>query len=96
MLFTVKRDDPLHPGNPSVASDMWRPRSYFELPDEGVEPLTFWETFQAILLGHLGVASAKRRQEDFNRANGWHVLAVGILYTAIVVAIMIGISVYLA
>ena len=92
----MKRDDPNHPGNPSVAKETWQPRSYFETPDEGVEPLTFWETFRSILLGHLGVASAKQREEDFNRANGWHVLAVGILYTAIVTFIMIGVAVYLS
>lgn len=92
----MKRDDPNHPGNPSVAKEKWQPRSYFETPDEGVEPLTFRETFRSILLGHLGVASAKQREEDFNRANGWHVLAVGILYTAIVTFIMIGVAVYLS
>ncbi|MEY3017885.1 MAG: hypothetical protein RL336_1020 [Pseudomonadota bacterium] len=92
----MKRDDPNHPGNPSIADQKWQPRSYFETPDDGIKPLSFWETFRSILLGHLGVATAKQREEDFARANGWHVLWVGILYTAIVTFIMIGTAVYLA
>lgn len=92
----MKRSDPHHPGNPSVSDEQWKPRSYFETPDDGIKPLTFWETFRAILLGHLGVATAKQREEDFNRANGWHVLWVGVLYTAIVIFIMVGVAIWLA
>lgn len=92
----MKTHDIDHPGNPSVADQTWQPRSYFESPDEGVKPLSFWETFRAILMGHLGVASAQQRQEDFARANGLHVLAVGVLYTALVCAIMIGVALYLS
>lgn len=92
----MSRFDSDHPGNPSVSEEKWKPRSYFETPDDNVEPLTFAETFKAILLGHLGVATAKQREEDFNRANGWHVLAVGILYTSIVVFLMVGIAIWLS
>jgi len=92
----MSRYDKEHPGNPSVSEQKWQPRSYFETPDDGVKPLSFLETFKSILLGHLGVATAKQREEDFNRANGWHVLWVGILYTAIVTVIMVGVAIWLS
>jgi hypothetical protein len=92
----MSRYDKDHPGNPSVSSEQWKPRSYFESPDDGVKPLSFFETFKSILLGHLGVATAEQREKDFSRANGWHVLWVGILYTALVTGLMIGVAVWLS
>ena len=45
---------------------------YFEVPDEGEEPIGFWRTVIIVLSSHIGVRSKKNRVDDFNRANGLH------------------------
>lgn len=61
-----------------------KPR-YFERPDPNEKPLSFWESLVIVLSSHLGVRSAEKRQEDFRRANGLHLLIVGIVYFAAVI-----------
>lgn len=66
-----------------------KPR-YFERPDPNEKPLSIWESLVVVLSTHLGVRSAKKRQEDFRRANGLHLFIAGIVYFA---AIIIGLIV---
>ena len=61
-----------------------RPR-YFERPDSNEKPLSLLETVVIVLSTHLGVRNAKRREEDFRRANGLHLFIAGLFYFAIVI-----------
>lgn len=58
---------------------------YFAGPDPDAKPLSLRETLVIILATHLGVRSSRQRQEDFRRANGFHLFIAGILYFAIIV-----------
>lgn len=62
-----------------------RPR-YFERPDSGEKPLSLLETIAIVLSTHLGVRNAKKREEDFRRANGLHLFLAGLFYFAIIIA----------
>lgn len=61
-----------------------KPR-YFERPDPSEKPLSFWESLAIVLSSHLGVRSAKKRQEDFRRANGLHLFIAGIIYFVVLI-----------
>ena len=49
------------------------------------ETYGFWRTVIIVLSGHLGVRPSHKREEDFARANGVHVIAVAVLYFALVI-----------
>lgn len=65
-----------------------KPR-YFERPDPKEKPLSFWESLVIVLSSHLGVRSAKKRQEDFRRANGFHLFIAGIFYFTVLIGALI-------
>jgi hypothetical protein len=71
-------------------------RRYFDRPDPGVKPLTFWETFVIVLSAHLGVRSSAQRREDFQRANGFHLFIIGIIYFASILATLAALVTYIA
>ncbi len=58
---------------------------YFGRPAADTKPLSLRETLIIVLSTHLGVRSSKQRQEDFRRANGFHLFIAGVLYFAIIV-----------
>lgn len=58
---------------------------YFERPDPGEKPLSLLETIFIVLSTHLGVRTAKKREEDFRRANGLHLFIAGIFYFGLIV-----------
>lgn len=70
--------------NPQDAGPKSPPR-YFERPGPEEKPLTPLEILTIVLSTHLGVRSAKKRQEDFRRANGLHLFIAGILYFLLLV-----------
>ena len=61
-----------------------KPR-YFERPDEGEVPHTFWEVLAIILSTHLGVRTSRQREEDFRRANGVQLFVAGVLYFILII-----------
>ncbi len=61
-----------------------KPR-YFERPDSDVKPHTLLEVIGIVLSTHLGVRTAKQRQEDFRRANGLQLFIAGILYFVVII-----------
>jgi hypothetical protein len=61
------------------------PPRYFERPDSDAKPLSLRETLMIVLATHLGVRSSRQRQEDFRRANGFHLFIAGVLYFAVVI-----------
>ena len=61
------------------------PPRYFERPDPGEQKLTLIETIGIVLSTHLGVRTAKKREEDFRRANGLHLFIAGVFYFLVVV-----------
>jgi hypothetical protein len=58
---------------------------YFECPDEGESPLTFWQVFVAVLATHLGVRSRESREQDFKRGNGLHFFIAGMIYMILLI-----------
>ena len=62
------------------------PRRYFARPDAGEKPLSLREIIVIVLATHLGVRSRKQREEDFRRANGFHLFLAGIFYFAIIIS----------
>ena len=71
--------------DPENQKEQSKPR-YFERPDTGEKPLTLLETITIVLSTHLGVRNAKKREEDFRRANGLHLFIAGVLYFVIIIA----------
>lgn len=69
-------------------SEKRKPR-YFERPDEGEEPLGFWETLLIVFSTHLGVRPKAKREEDFRRANGLHLFVAGVVYFVILLVLMV-------
>lgn len=58
---------------------------YFEQPDEGEAPLSFWQVFIAVLATHLGVRSKESREQDFRRGNGLHFFVAGMIYLGLLI-----------
>lgn len=58
---------------------------YFERAQPGERPLSLFETMAIVLSTHLGVRTAKKREEDFRRANGLHLFIAGVFYFLLIV-----------
>ena len=70
--------------DPEQQQDKSQPR-YFERPDNREKPLSLLETIVIVLSTHLGVRNAKKREEDFRRANGLHLFIAGVFYFVIII-----------
>ncbi|HET8710601.1 MAG TPA: DUF2970 domain-containing protein [Spongiibacteraceae bacterium] len=73
-----------------------QPRRYFAQPDAGEKPLTLRETLVIVLAAHLGVRTARQREEDFRRASGLNLFIVGVIYFASLLATLIALVFFIA
>lgn len=69
---------------PKDSTEKSRPR-YFERPDPDEKPLSLFESIVIVLSTHLGVRPARKREEDFRRANGLHLFIIGVFYFVMIV-----------
>lgn len=59
--------------------------------DDRDRPLTFWQMIHSILAAAIGVQSGKNRSRDFSRGKPSHFIAMGVLFTALFVVVIISI-----
>lgn len=59
--------------------------------DDRDRPLTFWQMIHSILAAAIGVQSGKNRSRDFSRSKPSHFIAMGVLFTALFVVVIISI-----
>lgn len=71
-------------------------RRYFAQPDANEKPLTLRETLIIVLSAHLGVRTARQREEDFRRASGRNLFIAGVIYFAALLAAMIWLVTFIA
>ncbi len=71
-------------------------RRYFAQPDANEKPLTLRETLLIVLSTHLGVRTARQREEDFRRASGRNLFIAGVIYFAALLAGLIWLVTYIA
>jgi len=60
-----------------------------ERPAPGEKPLGLTRLLVILISSHIGVRSHAKREEDFRRANGLHVIAAGMLYFVIVITALV-------
>ncbi len=58
---------------------------------EPVKKLTFWEILGSTFAAALGVQSFSNRKRDFTHGNILHFIVSGVLFTAVLVAVLMGI-----
>lgn len=58
--------------------------------DQNDKPLTFREMLQSVLAAAFGVQSGKNRSRDFSRGKPSHFILIGLLFTAALVLLLLG------
>ncbi len=56
--------------------------------DDNDKPLSFREMLQSVLAAAFGVQSGKNRARDFSRGKPSHVIALGLMFTALFVVVL--------
>jgi len=57
--------------------------------DDNDKPLSFREMLQSILAAAFGVQSGKNRARDFSRGKPSHFIALGLMFTALFVVVLV-------
>jgi len=56
--------------------------------DDNDKPLSFREMLQSVLAAAFGVQSGKNRARDFSRGKPSHFIALGLMFTALIVVML--------
>lgn len=80
----------------NAPQDSNEPRRYFAQPDVNEKPLTLRETLLIVLSTHLGVRTARQREEDFRRASGLKLFIAGVIYFAALLIALVTLVIFIA